>query len=143
MKRIVIDASVVLKWYLIDESWSKAAHEILERFVFQELYILAPNLLEYEVLNGLHIAGERGRIEQKMLIMAVEAFLGLGIDLRDISSNYEKVLHFSTVYDLTVYNSSYLELASTEGIELVTADEKLYNKLKNDLKWVEWLGDLK
>jgi len=143
LKRIVIDASVVLKWYLIDESWSKAAHEILERFVFQELYILAPNLLEYEVLNGLHIAGERGRIEQKMLIMAVEAFLGLGIDLRDISSNYEKVLHFSTVYDLTVYNSSYLELASTEGIELVTADEKLYNKLKNDLKWVEWLGDLK
>ena len=141
MKRVVIDASVVLKWYLIDESNSKTALEILERFVFQELYILAPNLLEYEVLNGLQIAMKRGRVDQKMLLLATEAFLGLGIDLRGISSNYEKVLHFTNVYDLTVYDSSYLEVASTEGIALITADEKLYNKVKNELKWVKWLGD--
>lgn len=140
MKRIVIDASIVLKWYLIDESNSKAALEILERLVFQELCILAPNLLEYEVLNGLQIAGKRGRIPQRMRLLAAEAFLGLGIELRDISSNYEKVLHFSKVYDLTVYDSSYLEVASTEGIDLITADEKLYNKVNNDLKWVKWLG---
>jgi len=141
LKRVVIDASVVLKWYLIDESNSKTALEILERFVFQELYILAPNLLEYEVLNGLQIAMKRGRVDQKMLLLATEAFLGLGIDLRGISSNYEKVLHFTNVYDLTVYDSSYLEVASTEGIALITADEKLYNKVKNELKWVKWLGD--
>lgn len=143
MKRIVIDASVVLKWYLTDEAYNNAALEILERFVFQELQIMAPFLLEYEVLNGLRIAGKRGRIEQKMLIMAAEGFLGLEIELKDMSSTFEKVLYFSQVYDLTVYDSSYLSLASEEGVDLVTADEKLYDKVKKELKWIKWLGDFR
>lgn len=142
MKRIVIDASVVLRWYLADETHIKASIEIMEGYVFQELNILAPNLLEYEVLNGLYIAGKKGRIDPKLLIMAVEGFFDLGIEIKDISSSFQKILHFSEVYDITVYDSSYLSLASKEGIELVTADEKLYNKIKKELSWVKWLGDI-
>ena len=143
MKRIVIDASVALKWFLFDEEHTQAALDLLERFTFHGMQIVAPFLLEYEVLNGLLIAGKKGRIEQDKMMMAVEGFLGLEIEKKDISSTYQGVLHFSDIYDLTAYDSSYLSLAAEEGIELITADERMYKKVKKDLKWVRRLGDLK
>ncbi|MEE8605866.1 MAG: type II toxin-antitoxin system VapC family toxin [Candidatus Aminicenantaceae bacterium] len=142
MKRIVIDASVVLKWFLADEKLSQPALALLDKYVSFELEIVAPSLLEYEVLNGLHIARKRGRIPQDNTIMAVEGFLGLEIEKKDISSFYPRIMHFSETYNLTVYDASYLAVADEEGIELVTADKNLCNRVKKALKWSKWLGDI-
>lgn len=141
MKRIVIDASVVLKWFLADEDYSKLALELLDKYVSFELEIVAPLLLEYEVLNGLQIARKRGRIEHAKMNMAVEGFLSLEIEKKDISSFYPRILDFSETYNLSAYDASYLAIADEEGIELVTADKNLFNKTKTNLKWIKWLGD--
>lgn len=141
MKRIVIDASVVLKWFLADEEYSQSALALLDKYVSFELEIVASSLLEYEVLNGLFIAKKRGRIEQEKVMMAVEGFLSLEIEQKNISSIYQKVMHFSEAYNLTVYDASYLGVADEEGIELVTADRTLFSKVKKNLKWIKWLGD--
>jgi predicted nucleic acid-binding protein len=142
LKRIAIDASVVLKWYLSDETYGQAALGILDKYVSYDIEIIAPSLLEYELLNGLQIAWKRGRIEQEKAIMAFEGFLSLEIEQKDISSYYPKVLRFSESHNLSTYDSSYLAVADEEDIVLVTADENLYNKVKKDLKWIMWLGDL-
>jgi predicted nucleic acid-binding protein len=142
LKRIVIDASVVLKWFLADEEYSQSALALLDKYVSFELEIIAPSLLEYEVLNGLQIARKRGRIEQDKTIMAIEGFLSLEIDKKDISSFYPRILHFSETYNLTVYDASYLAVAAEEEIELVTADRNLHSKVKKDLNWIKWLGDI-
>jgi hypothetical protein len=47
---------VVLKWYLDDEEYGPKAMNLLTRYITDELDILAPSLLEYEVVNGLIIA---------------------------------------------------------------------------------------
>ncbi len=141
MNRIVIDASVVLKWYLSDEKHSHSALDILDKYVSYEVEILAPSLLEYEVLSGLLIARKRGRIQEEMVFTAVEGFLSLEIEQKDISFIYPEVLHFSESYDLSAYDASYLAVANEEGALLVTADKNLYNKVKKDIKWVKWLGD--
>jgi predicted nucleic acid-binding protein len=141
LKRIVIDASVVLKWFLADEEYSQSALALLDKYVSFELEIVASSLLEYEVLNGLFIAKKRGRIEQEKVMMAVEGFLSLEIEQKNISSIYQKVMHFSEAYNLTVYDASYLGVADEEGIELVTADRTLFSKVKKNLKWIKWLGD--
>ena len=39
------------------------------------------------------------------------------------------------------YDSHYLALAEMLGLELWTADERLYNAVKDALPWVKWLGD--
>jgi len=142
LKRIVIDTSVVLKWFLSDEKFSRPALALLDKYVSFELEIVAPSLLEYEVLNGLQIAGKRGRIPKDKTIMAVEGFLGLEIEKRDISSFYPRIMHFSETYNLTVYDASYLGVADEEGIELITADKNLYNRVKKDLNWIKRLGDI-
>jgi len=142
MKSAVLDASVILKWYLLDEMYGQKALDLLHRFITKELTILSPSLLEYEVINGLIIAQKRGRIKEEKILMAIEGFFDLQIDLRDLSHFYQKSLKYCRVYNRSLYDASYLAMAETEGIPLITADEVLYNAVKKDLKWVKWIGEV-
>lgn len=141
MKRVVIDASVVLKWYLADEEYGQKAIGLLEKYISNELDFLAPSLLEYEVMNGLVIAQKRGRVDKEKIVAAIDGFINLEIKLKNISSSYTNVLHYCTVYTCSVYDASYLAVSEKEGISLITADERLYHMVKKDLKWIKWIGD--
>jgi len=141
LKRIVVDASVVLKWFLAGEDNSQSALVLLDKYVSFDLEIVVPSLLEYEVLNGLQIARKRGRIGRAKTNMAVEGFLGLEIEKKDITSFYPRIMFFSETFNLSVYDASFLAVAEEEGIELVTADRNLFNKVEKDLKWAKWLGE--
>jgi len=142
MKSAVLDASVILKWYLLDEMYGQKALDLLHRFITKELTILSPSLLEYEVINGLIIAQKRGRIKEEKILMAIEGFFDLQIDRRDLSHFYQRSLKYCRVYNRSLYDASYLAMAETEGIPLITADEVLYNAVKKDLKWVKWIGEV-
>lgn len=142
MKSAVLDASVVLKWYLFDETYGQKALDLLHRFITKELNILSPSLLEYEVINGLFIAQRRGRIKGESILTAIEGFFDLQIDLRDLYYFYQKSLYFCKVFNRSVYDASYIALAETEEIPLITADEGLYHAVKKDLKWVKWIGEV-
>ena len=142
MKRAVIDASVVLKWYLVDEEYSGKAIGLLDKYLSNEIEILAPSLLEYELIKGLIIAQKRGRVEEEKILEAVNGFISLEIRLKNLSLFYPKVLEYSQVYNRSAYDASYLALADEEGIILITADGELYDAVKKELKWVRWLGDI-
>ena len=140
MKRAVLDASVVLKWYLADEDHGKMALDLLNRYLSDDLEIIAPSLLEYEVINGLVVAQRRGRLREEITISAIEGFLDLGIKTVGVSSLHSQILHFCRVYTRSAYDASYLALAEAEQIPLITADESLYHAVKKNLTWVKWLG---
>jgi predicted nucleic acid-binding protein len=142
MKNTVLDASVILKWYLIDETYGQKALDLLHKFITKELSILSPSLLEYEVINGLTIAQKRGRIKEENILAAIEGFFDLEIELKDLSYFYPRALHYCKAYHRSIYDSSYLALAETEGTSLITADEGLYRAVKSDLKWVKWIGEV-
>ena len=142
MKSAVLDASVILKWYLIDETYGQKALDLLHKFITRELTILSPSLLEYEVINRLIIAQKRGRITEEKILTAIEGFFDLQIDLKDLSHFHQQSLKYCRVYNRSLYDASYLALAETEGIPLITADEGLYNAVKKDLKWVKWIGEV-
>lgn len=142
MKIVVTDASVILKWYLADEEYGQKALSLLEKYVSKELDIIAPSLVEYEVINGLIIAQKRGRIEEEKILKAIDGFRNLEIKQRNLFNLYPKVLHYCRTYNCSAYDASYLAVANEEGITLITADEGLYNMVKKDLKWVKWLGDV-
>ncbi len=141
MKKIIIDSSVVLKWYLADEEYSQKALELLNRFVTGQLNLLAPSLLEYEVANALIIAKRRGRVDWKDIFTALDGFVNLEINLKQLSAFYPKVLNYCMAYNVSAYDASYLALAEDEGTSLITADKRLYNSLRK-IKWVKWLGDI-
>ncbi|MDO8956593.1 MAG: type II toxin-antitoxin system VapC family toxin [Deltaproteobacteria bacterium] len=139
--RVVLDASVILKWYLLDEEHGEKALEFLNRFVSDDLEIIAPALLEYEVINGLVAARKRGRLQEDLIVSAVEGFMNLGLRMVGLSGLYSRVIHFCKAYNRSAYDASYLALAESEKISFITADETPYNSVKKDLNWVKWLGD--
>ncbi len=141
MKQIVIDASVVLKWYLVDEEYSDKALKLLEGYVSDRLNLTAPALLEYEVTNGLIIAKRKGRVDDSAVIKALDGFETLNIEVKSLSKLHREVIHYCSTYSITAYDASYLVLAESLDIPLVTADRKLYNSVKK-IKWTKWLGDV-
>lgn len=141
MKRAVLDASVVLKWYLSDEEHGQAALDLLKRYLADDLEMIAPSLLEYEVINGLFVAQKRSRLQEGVIIAALEGFMNLGIRMVGVSSFYPRMIYFCRVFKRSAYDASYLALAEAEQIPFVTADESLFNAVKKDLQWVKWLGD--
>ncbi len=140
MKRAVVDASVILKWYLLDEVHDMQALALLQQCTALELEILAPSLLAYELMNGLVIAGRRARFDQDAVSISFSAFMSLGIRFYDISLFADKILQYCRIYGRSVYDSSYMALAEQEGVDLITADERLFNSVQKDLPWVRWIG---
>lgn len=140
MKQVVLDASVVLKWYLPDEEFADKALSYLQQIVNNQIEIICPSLLPYEVLNGLLIAQRMRRIEPEVTITAMEGFLEVGLSLEDTFQNYEDILSFSQLYQRTTYDAAYLSLAKRRNIDLITGDIRLYNAVKHKLNWVKWIG---
>ena len=143
MKRIVIDASVALKWFLRDEKYGDRAMGLLDRFVRGELDLAAPSLMVYEVINGLVIAQRKGRIAEERVLASISGFINLGIAFLDVTGLEARVLHFCRVYDRSAYDASYLAIAEQQSLSLVTGDERLYNstKAKGKAAWVKWIGE--
>jgi predicted nucleic acid-binding protein len=56
--------------------------------------------------------------------------------LRQRAWEIAKDFGFTTVYDAT-----YLAVAELRGCEFWTADERLFNRVKDRLSFVKWLGD--
>ncbi|MEK6791671.1 MAG: type II toxin-antitoxin system VapC family toxin [Deltaproteobacteria bacterium] len=142
MKRVVIDASVVLKWYLLDEEDGQSALKILDDYVCDRVALLAPALLEFEVASGLAIASRRGRVHDQDVLKALEGFSGLGIELRPLAPLFPKVIEYCGKFNLSAYDASYAALADAEKTLLVTADKRLLNSA-NKLKFVKRLGEFR
>jgi len=142
LNRSVIDASLVLKWYLSDEEFGENSLRLLQQYLEDKIELLGPTLLEYEILNALVYAQRKGRIDPENISLALEGFFDLGIESAPITNLSPRILFFCQTYKCSAYDSSYLALAEAEGIDLITADRKLFATVKTDLKWVKWIGDL-
>jgi predicted nucleic acid-binding protein len=142
VKRIVIDASVVLKWYLSDEEHGDRALDILEGHASDSISLHAPALLEFEVANGLAIAKRRGRVEDEAALKAMEGFTEIGIELYPLSPLFPKVLAYCDRYKISVYDAAYVALADDLKTKVVTADKLLFKSTRN-LKFVKWIGEFR
>jgi predicted nucleic acid-binding protein len=131
MKRKVIDASIVVKWF-IDESNSDKALKLREQFILQEIQFAIPSLMYYEVLNALKYSNQFDKID---LQTAGESLENYSFDVFTMKGDYgKKTIELAMDYDLTIYDASYIALAITLETELYTADEKIKRKLPKALK---------
>lgn len=143
MNSVVIDASVVLKWYLLDEILEEKALALLENYYRDRIVLLAPELLAYELANGLVLAASRGRIPHEVVLDALKGFWSLRIKLVDAGQIYERLPYLCRTHQLTAYDASYVATAEIENAVLITADEKLHRAVKAGSGTAIRLGDLK
>ena len=125
MNRLVIDASVAVKWYTREEHREKALR-LREDHINGELTLTAPYLLAYEVINALRFNPSLtpGDLED-----AVAALFLLGIELEPPTrESMTEATHIAERYDTTIYDAAYLSLAIHENATLVTSDKRLAEK---------------
>jgi len=142
MKRVVIDASVALKWFLSDEEHGEKALDILEAHASDRISLHAPALLEFEVANGLVIAKRRTRAGMDDIMKAMEGFTELGIELYPLSHLFQGVLEYSDRYDISAHDAAYVALAAELKSRAVTAGKRLFNASRK-LRLVKWIGDFR
>jgi predicted nucleic acid-binding protein len=121
----VVDASVVIKWF-IDEVHAEAARRLQD----DQDELFAPDLLWPECGNILWKKVRRGELtpDEARLIWG-------GLERQPISALpcrlvLELALEVAFDASRTVYDSCYLALAMLTGCQLVTADQKLFNALQ-------------
>jgi predicted nucleic acid-binding protein len=139
---MVVDASVAVKWHLSDEEDAEAAVELLTRFGEGDIELVAPDQIRYEVPNAIAVAtiGQAPRLSQEQGREAIGEFVGLG--LPTIADNELVTAAYPLVhqYGIAFYDALYLALALRLSIPLITADRRLYNRLRQ-LPGVIWIGD--
>lgn len=126
-EKIVIDASVVTKWYSEEEETAKAI-QYKDEHVNRRIDLIAPALLLYEVANALNYKPDFTEKDVKNSISAlIDLSLSIKLPTKEVM---EKTVTIARKYDLSIYDSSYIALAESLNIKMVTADEKLWEKMK-------------
>lgn len=132
---LVLDASVVIKWFLPEEK-SPEVQELRRAHLSGEIFIMAPALLLFEIVNALVYKKE---LTGKVIDEAIKVFFFTNPQLveftQEVTSSTAKI---ARKHEISVYDASYVALAKVLACQFITADEKLFKKIKS-LKFVKLL----
>lgn len=142
MKSFVVDASVVLKWYLPDEQGVEQALYLLAELVEGKITLHAPDLIDYEFANAMWVAGRMGRINLEDRNDAVNNFLNIEVAKTSIKEFFKGLLMLATKHKRSCYDAAYLALSDLIKAPLVTGDKRLYNAVKDNVSSLIWIEDL-
>ena len=118
----VIDASVMVKWFLHEQN-SDIAVSLKDSFLKGEIGLIAPDLIILELANSLRYKKQK----EKEILLANKRIWELGIKLVRINDAImSKTIENSIKYNITVYDALYITLAQIHGTFLITADRELY-----------------
>ncbi len=139
----VVDASVVLKWFL-PEPDSAAADLLLEKFLNDEVELLAPDLMLVEVASALW-----KRVMIRKELSADEAtliyrdLLTLPFSLSPSEIVADAALQIALKHNHSVYDALYCALAIQRQCDFVTADQTLAHKLHSVFPFIVYLSAVK
>jgi len=136
---VIIDASAVLMGFFPDEQGHIEAQGLIRRYAQEEVELLAPTLLPYEVTNAVLQAVRWDRISLEKAKEILAAFQGLSIPTVEV--HWQRALELAHTHGRSAYDGAYLALAEERGSKLVTGDRRLYNAVRDRLPWVLWIGD--
>ena len=142
MSVVVVDASVVLRWLLVDEPDRKPAMAVRDRIQAGRLEPRQPPHFPMEVASALVVAARVDRLDPSMvgpLVRSLDAFRLDWVDSHDFASAAAE-----TALDLglRVPDAGYIVCARRTGGTLITADRRLFEVALRSGAAVAFLGEL-
>jgi predicted nucleic acid-binding protein len=123
VNRLVIDASIAVKWVVEEESTAEALA------LRQKAKLIAPELLVAECANILWKKVQRRELSKEEALFAARLLQGAEIELLPTRFLFEAATRMSIEIDHPAYDCLYLALAVEKGCRFVTADERFLRKL--------------
>lgn len=122
----VVDASVVVAWFIPGEPWGVKARWLRDEYVEGRIRLYAPNILLYELNNSLWKAVRRGLMDVETAAACVEAFPKLSPELLPLDVGRQlEALRMAVGEGVSFYDSAYIVAARATGSMLVSADSDL------------------
>jgi predicted nucleic acid-binding protein len=121
---LVLDASVVIKWFI-----NEPLHEVARQLLTDREVLHAPDLLIPEVGNIAWKKMIRGEIEEKHAHSIVGSLPDLPVMLHPSLELVDRGMQIASAIKHPVYDCLYLACAEAVGGRLVTADERLKRAL--------------
>ena len=141
-REVCVDASVAIK-VVVPEAGSDKADALFDQWASEETQLIAPVFFEVETDSILR---QKVSLRKELTIAeaqrAFASLQGLPIKTTHSSEQRERAWEIAREFQFpTVYDATYLALAELRGCEFWTADEKLFNQVRNKLTFVQWLGN--
>ncbi len=134
----VLDSSVIIKWFSEEENTGTAL-ELRKSYIEGNANIACPDLIAYEIANALRYNHNLSEADVKN---SLNSLMSMGISIIvPTKIVIESAIEIAYQYDITIYDAYFVALAKEIQFKHITADEKLYNKIKK-LNFVKLLKDL-
>jgi predicted nucleic acid-binding protein len=135
--RLVVDASVAVKWFL-PEIHSQAASRLLNG----EFELMAPDLIWSELGNVLWKRWRRRELTREAASEIIRDFNRYPLRIVRSGPILDDSWRLASTLNGSFYDSVYLALAETQKCALVTADLNFFNALRDSrlstsMIWVE------
>lgn len=132
--RLVLDSSVIVKWFKQEEDSDKAL-KIREAYFNGDVSVAVPDLVFYEISNVMNYdkSFSAGDISESMGALKDMDFevVAPHTDLLD------RAVELAEQENITVYDASFLALAKLIDGTLVTVDQELYEKTDENTEKLE------
>lgn len=139
---VVVDASMALKW-IVMEPFTPEARALLAQWTADGRSVFAPSLICSEIANALYKRVRRSEFTVDEAAQFMSTFLLISINLVADPAIAARALELAAQFGLkAAYDAHYLALAERESCSLWTADERLWNSVKDRLGWVQWAGNV-
>ncbi len=120
MREVVLDASVVLKWFTPSgEPGAAEARALRDRYLAGRLVIVVPSLLHLELIN---VAGRRWGWDERALLDLAAGLEQLGLEV--VEPRIDRVAAW-VARGLTAYDAAYVAIADERGVPLVSDDRTI------------------
>ena len=134
---IVLDASVIVKGFS-EEEYTEKVLEIREKVRRGEEKVIVPDLLLYELSNALKYNPSFDADDKD----ALTSIFDMEIDIiTPIPEIIYSAIRIAFEYDITVYDAIYVALTEETGLDFITADRRLYERVR-ELEFVKFIADL-
>ncbi len=135
---IVLDASVILKWVLDEESQGTVARTYRDRHLRGGNPIVVPELLYYEMASAL---GSKTSLTPKEAIEGFNTIMETDLESHRLSGeDFGQAIKMARQFKISLYDSSYIALAKALSCDFITADAALVKRVKS-LPYVKLLQD--
>lgn len=140
MTRVVVDASVAVKWFLPEDLATEA-----RQLLAPEYQLLAPDLLWAELGNVLWKKHRRREVDRHLAIRLLRDLSRVPIKYHASQDWATPALELAIRHGVTVYDGLYLALAAGNACHVVTADRRLHEGCQGAViqGLVQWVGTMR